>query len=328
MSWQRERPGNNVRAIDLFCGAGGSSWGACSAGVQIVAGFDRWSLAGQVFQDNFPEARFYLGRVERIDLRDVSRELGKIDLILASPECTSHSPAKGDRRHSWHSSHTAFQVSRFAAILKPRWIIIENVLSMQKWQHYASFLDDLRRLGYHIREQRLTASDFGVPQARTRLFILCDCAGAPPNVEPLPGVVRKCASDIINLNGVFAFSPLKTPRRAAATLERARNAIKVLGRNQPFLIVYYGTDGAGGWQSLDVPLRTVTTLDRFALVKPERRGHVMRMLQVPELKAAMGFPEDFIIQHGTRREQIHLLGNAVCPPVMEAVVRSLIQDCA
>jgi DNA (cytosine-5)-methyltransferase 1 len=47
------------------------------------------------------------------------------------------------------------------------------------------------------------------------------------------------------------------------------------------------------------------------------------MLQVPEIKAAMGFPDEYVMEHGTRREKIKLLGNAVCPPVMAAVVRTL-----
>ncbi len=54
-------------------------------------------------------------------------------------------------------------------------------------------------------------------------------------------------------------------------------------------MVYYGSDGAGGYQRLDRPLRTVTTLDRFAYVRPTKFGHEMRMLQPTELAAAMGF---------------------------------------
>jgi DNA (cytosine-5)-methyltransferase 1 len=98
----------------------------------------------------------------------------------------------------------------------------------------------------------------------------------------------------------------------------------VLGRREPFLLVYYGSDQAGGWQRLDRTLRTVTTLDRFALVKPTSNGHMMRMLQVPELKTAMGMPKCFRIDGETRRGRIRLVGNAVCPPVMRAAVRSLI----
>jgi DNA (cytosine-5)-methyltransferase 1 len=109
-------------------------------------------------------------------------------------------------------------------------------------------------------------------------------------------------------------------------MERADRATKALGRGVPFLVVYYGSDGAGGWQSLDRPLRTLTTLDRFGLVTWERDTAMLRMLQVPELKRAMGFDDRFRVDNGTRRDRIRLLGNGVCPPVMEAVVRSLTQD--
>lgn len=96
-----------------------------------------------------------------------------------------------------------------------------------------------------------------------------------------------------------------------------------LGRGVPFLIVYYGTDGSGGWQPLDRPLRTLTTLDRFGLVTWEGETPMLRMLQVPELRRAMGFDAGFRLDHGSRRDRIRLLGNGVCPPVMTAVVRSL-----
>ncbi len=111
--------------------------------------------------------------------------------------------------------------------------------------------------------------------------------------------------------------------RARPTLERARRAIHALGRGVPFLIVYCGSDGAGGWHSLHRPIRTITTLDRFGLVTWKNDVPMMRMLQVPELKRAMGFDEGFGIEQGSRRDRIRLLGNPVCPPVMQAVVRAL-----
>jgi DNA (cytosine-5)-methyltransferase 1 len=50
---------------------------------------------------------------------------------------------------------------------------------------------------------------------------------------------------------------------------------------------------------------------------------MLRMLQVPELQRAMGFDDDFDLPHGSRRDRIRLLGNGMCPPVMEAAIRSL-----
>jgi DNA (cytosine-5)-methyltransferase 1 len=107
-------------------------------------------------------------------------------------------------------------------------------------------------------------------------------------------------------------------------MERAERAIAELGEDACFLIVYYGSDAAGGWQKVDAPLRTITTLDRFAFVKPGTSGHMMRMLQPPELKAAMGWPKSYRINHGTRRDKVKMIGNAVCSPVMKAIVKSLI----
>jgi len=313
-----------IRAIDLFCGAGGSSWGAQCAGVEIAAGFDMWSVAEAVFKANFPEAKFYGGRLEEHDPDSIAKELGKIDLIMASPECTNHSVAKGNKPRCEKSRETAMQVVRFAEALRPRWLVIENVVNMRSWARYEEFIETIEGLGYKTHTQALNAADFGVPQARRRLFILGDLKQKPSAVK-IPRRKRRSASDIIDGNGTYQYSPLRTERRAAGTLARAERAIAEVGGKSPFLIVYYGTDQAGGWQRLDAPLRTITTLDRFAFVKRDGKRHIMRMLQPPELKAAMGWQTKYKINHGTRRDKIKMIGNAVCPPVMKDIVKALIK---
>ena len=79
------------------------------------------------------------------------------------------------------------------------------------------------------------------------------------------------------------------------------------------------------WQTLDAPLRTVTTRGHFALVRPGRGGHEMRMLQVDELRAAMEFPASFVLDGCARTDAMRLLGNVVCPPVMQAIVEELMR---
>ncbi|MET4291902.1 hypothetical protein ACVW1A_008253 [Bradyrhizobium sp. LB1.3] len=97
--------------------------------------------------------------------------------------------------------------------------------------------------------------------------------------------------------------------------------------------MYYGSDRAGGWQRLDRPLRTLTTLDRFGLVQWIDGQTTLRMLQIPELKRAMGLTHlkdengegvKFLLDHGTRRDKVKVIGNGVCAPVMRAVVGSLL----
>lgn len=316
-----------IKTLDLFAGCGGSSYGAQLAGARIVAAIDAWTTAKDTYLDNFREVVFYSELIEQVNPLDIEKKTGHIDLILASPECTSHTCARGNGLRSEDSRMTAFQVIRFARVLKPRWIVIENVVHMKKWEKYDQLLYSLREeLGYHITETTLKASLFGVPQSRRRLFISCDRDVTPPRNIPISTSPQILAKDIIDHNSNYNYSTLKTDRRAKATLERAERAFSHIGYEKPFLLVYYGSDAAGGWQSLDRPLRTVTTLDRFAYVIPSNEGHLMRMLQVPEIKAAMGFPEYFKLNYGTRRDKIHLLGNAVCPPVMAAVVRALIQS--
>ena len=312
-----------IRALDLFCGVGGSSWGAREAGVEIVAAFDLWPLAGEAHLVNFPEAEFVNKRLEELDVDALVKKYGKIDLILASPECTNHSPAKGNKPRCEESKNTAFQVVRFAKAFKPRWVVIENVVSMRRWSRYAEFKTELETLGYKLREQILNAAHFGVAQSRRRLFLTADLKQEPLKITPRKCPISKIA-DIVDLNGAYTWTPLRKPNRATATLERAERGIAVMGDDKPFLLVYYGSDGGGGWQKLNRPLRTITTVDRFALVKPDpENGHVMRMLQVPELQAAMGMPPKMKFETGTRRDRIKMIGNAVCPPVMEHVVKHL-----
>ena len=313
-----------VRALDLFCGVGGSSWGARDAGVQIVAAFDLWPLAGKAHDANFPEAEFIPGRLEAHDVDALAKRLGPIDLLLASPECTNHSPAKGKKPRCEQSRDTAFQVVRFATAFDPRWIVVENVVNMRAWSRFAEFKSALEILGYKLREQILNSAHFGVPQSRRRLFLLADKQYVPPTVT-LRKTKPKKVADIVDLNGTYRWTPLRRPSRAEATIERAERGFAEVGDNKPFLLVYYGSDGGGGWQRLNRPLRTITTVDRFALVKPDpKHGHVMRMLQVPELKAAMGMPPKMKIEQGTRRDRIKMIGNAVCPPVMRQVVKQLV----
>ena len=320
--------GKRIRAIDLFCGIGGNSLGAQDAGVEIVAGFDKWDLATLVYQDNFKSALVKNSSLQKVNPEQMQARLGRIDLILASPECTSHSVARGKRKRFQWSMKLAFQVTRLSKVLSPRWIVIENVPNMRNWVQYRKFKRTLKIQGYKVTEQELVASDFGVPQSRKRLFLICDRLQIPPKIIPPQNTPTLPASSIVNLNGTYGLSPLDNGRRAAKTLARADKGIEALGEETPFLLVYYGSDGDGsrGWQSLDVPLRTVTTVDRFALVKPGENGTgpVMRMLQPAELRAAMGFPDDFILNHGNRRDKIHLLGNAVCPPVIKTIVEALI----
>lgn len=307
----------------MFCGGGGSSWGAQSAGAQIVCGVDAWDIAAQTYADNFGDDAAVCATLNGRSTRQTVGEIGDIDLLLASPECTNHTCAKGAAPRSEASKRTARYVLNYARTFRPRWIVLENVVSMRGWGGYDELIAELRK-DYFIHTQVMDAASFGVPQSRRRLFLICDRERQPsPVPAPRKLRLRTVMKDVLDPPGTWSAGPLRTPKRAGPTLERAERAIAELGKGVPFLIVYYGSDGSGGWQPVDRPLRTMTTLDRFGLVEWDGPEPTLRMLQVPELRRAMGFTKAYKLDQGSRRDKIRLLGNGVCPPVMRAIVKSI-----
>lgn len=313
-----------MRTLDLFCGGGGSSWGAQAAGATIVCGVDEWAVATQAYARNFPGARAMHSRMTRNTRPSDLGDLGRIDLMLASPECTSHTNARGSRPRNESSRATARFVVNFAEHLRPEWIVVENVVHMKWWKGYSPFISDIRGLGYTTSTVVLDAADFGVPQNRRRMFVLCGRDRLPPT-EVRPTVVRApTAADILDPPGTWPATPLYREGRAGPTLARAEKGMEALGPGIAFLIVYYSSDASGGYQPLSRPLRTVTTIDRFGLVTWEGGTPMLRMLQVPELMRAMGFSGAYNIDGlGIRRDRVKLLGNGVAPPVMQAVIEAI-----
>jgi DNA (cytosine-5)-methyltransferase 1 len=311
-----------VRTLDIFCGGGGSSYGSRAGGAKIVCGIDLDPIATATYQHNFPTATVKTSLLENIKPKALRNEIGDIDLLLASPECTNHTCAKGSAPRSEESRATAMQTIRFAKAFQPRWVVLENVIHMRPWSRYEELLDTLRGMGYQLKEFVLDASEFGVGQKRRRLFIVADREDDPVDIVAPNSMKPPTIKKLLDKAGTWNTTPLYKEGRAEATLARAQRGFDELGHDTPFLLVYYGSDGSGGWQRINRPLRTITTVDRFALVEPGEDGHKMRMLQVPELKRAMGFGKDYKLTEGTRRDKIRLLGNGVCPPVMEAIVKS------
>ncbi|WP_298254972.1 DNA cytosine methyltransferase [Bradyrhizobium sp.] len=317
--------------MDLFSGGGCGSAGARHAGLTMVAAADAWDIAARTYQDNFKEAEVVTARLTDSSGPELFSRLGKIDMLIASPECTHHSIARGNKPVDEESRRSGWYVMNFIRKLDPRWIVLENVTPMRHWSGFDHLITELKKI-YKLRIEPLDAADFGTPQNRKRLFIMGDKLATPSLVKPIIRSERD-ASSILDRAGAYAAEPVYNGKRAASTIGRVERGIAELGRKKDFLIVYYGSDRAGGWQRLDRPLRTLTTLDRFGLVQWIDGEPTLRMLQVPELKRAMGLTHlkdhhgegvKFGLENGTRRDKIKVLGNGVCAPVMRAVVGSLI----
>ncbi|MCZ8096620.1 MAG: DNA cytosine methyltransferase [Burkholderiales bacterium] len=317
----------NIRGIDLFCGGGGSSWGAMQAGVTMVGAVDAWDVAADTYKANFTKAKVVTAKLTDESGPEIFGHIGKINLLIASPECTHHSIARGSKPRCDESRRSGWYIMRFIREMKPRWIVIENVTAMRNWEGFDELKDALEE-EYNLNIQHLDSADFGVPQSRRRLFIMGDRFRQPSPIQPTV-TERVAAHTILDPEGTWNTSHAFREGRAPNTAERIRKGIEELGPGKDFLIVYYSQDRGGGWQPLDRPLRTLTTVDRFGLVTWRDGEPRLRMLQLPELKRAMGFHPDvrtgreFVFGGGTRRDHVKIFGNGVCPPVMEEVISSL-----
>ena len=307
---------------DLYCGGGFGARGAFKGGGTPIFAVDAWKIAAQTYEANFPDTEVICDSIENLDPYKLAEKYSP-DILLTSPECTSHSIARGASPGTEKSRETAIEILPWLDAMKPRWLIVENVNRMKKWNRHNELVQTIENSGYKVNDLYLNAADFGTPQARKRMFLICDLEGSIITKDDLKAMHQrksKTAQQILDKNGTYVSTPLYKTGRAQATIDRAERAIEKLGRGEDFIIVYYGSDYAGGWQKLDAPLRTVTTIDRFGLVTWQKDVPYLRMLQPTELLRAMG-ANGHVLSHGSRREKVKLCGNGVCSPVLEVIFR-------
>ncbi len=285
-----------IQAADLFCGAGGTSTGlvhACrSIGrrVELLA-VNHWQVAIESHRANHPEARHICARLEAIRPEEVVPG-GRLDILVASPECTHHSIARGGRPVSDQLRASAWLILRWLESLLVDGLLLENVREFRDWgpvgmdgkplksrkgETYQAFLNALRSFGYTVEDRILNAADYGDATTRERLFILARRGKKkiswPEPTHGLPSLIGerqpyRTAREIIdwNLKGNSIFSRKKP--LAPATMARIAAGLKKFGGKnaEPFLVMFYGTNNA---RSLDRPLATVTASGQhMALYQP------------------------------------------------------------
>jgi DNA (cytosine-5)-methyltransferase 1 len=301
-----------MRAIDLFAGAGGFSTGAVMAGCHVVWAANHWREAVDVHAVNHPHTEHACQDLHQADWRAVPAH----DLLLASPACQGHSPARGkEKPHHDAQRSTAWAVVSAAEHHRPAGFVVENVPEFADWALFPAWRAAMEALGYALALMVIDAANHGVPQHRTRLFIV-GTRSKYPIALTLPQLEHVPASAIVNFDA-GNWSPIRTAKRSAATLRRIHQGRRDLGCGR-FLIPYYGSGSGLTGRSIHRPIGTITTVDRWGVV----RGNRMRMLQADEARAAMGFPADYQLptQH---KAAMHMLGNAVCPPVARDVINAL-----
>lgn len=195
---------NKLLAIDLFCGAGGLSYGFQQAGYEILAGLDNNIAAQATYTTNFPNTKFYPGDIREIKPERVMSELGikpgELDCLIGGPPCQGFS-VKGNMDLSDDRNLLFRYFMRFVFILKPKAVLIENVppiltLGEERFQKGIRYL--FRRYGYRAKFNLLVAAEYGVPQKRKRAFFLALRDHKEPTFPaPTHGMRKKIKKSIL-----------------------------------------------------------------------------------------------------------------------------------
>lgn len=286
-----------IRAIDLFAGAGGTSTGlalaAASLGQRVIlAAVNHWPIAVETHALNHPWAEHHCAAIDSLDPQRVAR--GKVDLLVASPECTHHSNARGGKPINDQSRASAWCVVRWAESLRPRVVLVENVPEFQTWgpltmrgqrmkgragETFEAWRNALHAIGYRTAARVLNCADYGDATTRRRLFVLAwrgNCAAPWPiesHAERGSGdlfAARKPwrpAREVIDwtIAGRSIFGR-KRPL-AEATLARIADGLRRFGGRdlQPFVL---GQQSGAIARPVSDPLPTLATSGAISLIEP------------------------------------------------------------
>lgn len=167
-----------MNVIDLFCGCGGFSKGFEQAGFNIKLGLDVWADATVTYQHNFPGAKIVTDDITTLTGEDLLKAANlsadEVDVIIGGPPCQGFSLSGkrllDDPRNVLYKSFV-----RMVETIQPKAFVMENVPGLTKLfggQVKEQVIENFSAIGYDVKVQELVACDYGVPQARHRVFFV------------------------------------------------------------------------------------------------------------------------------------------------------------
>jgi len=171
---RRQRP----IAIDLFAGAGGMALGFEQAGFDVVAATDIDPVHCAVYEYNFPSWSVICADARQIHGSDILARAdaprGRIDVVFGGPPCEGFSVI-GKRDLDDPRNALVFHFMRLVLEIQPNYFVMENVPGLMAGTHREFLHEIMARFtsnGYAVNCQVLNAAEFGVPQARKRVFVM------------------------------------------------------------------------------------------------------------------------------------------------------------
>ena len=159
-----------LRCVDLFAGCGGLSLGFEKAGFRIVAAYDNWRPALDVYNANFFHQASWLDLTSEYEaIEEINHH--QPDLIMGGPPCQDFSSA-GKRDTSLGRADLTYHFANIVCGVTPQWFVMENVERIKKSDILQDVVQQFIAKGYGLSSVILDASYCGTPQARTRFFLV------------------------------------------------------------------------------------------------------------------------------------------------------------
>lgn len=285
--------------IDCFAGGGGASVGiemALGRPVDIAINHDPQAI--RMHKVNHPDTLHLTEDIFKVDLQRYVKGR-RVALMWASPDCTSHSKAKGGQPRKSGLRILPWAVYKHAKAILPDVIIMENVEEIQQWgpldenghpikerlgEDYKKFISAMKGLGYIFDSRELVAADYGAPTTRKRWYAIFRRDGKDiiwpeqTHFKDSEPKWKQCGKyiDWSDLGKSIFDRPKPL---AEATQKRIANGIrKYILESEPyvvrnkravaFVIQYHGEQKAGyaRGQLLSEPIKTIDTSNRYGLV--------------------------------------------------------------
>lgn len=190
-----------IDAVDLFCGAGGLSYGLEKAGITVRAGIDLDPYCDYPYTKNIKKSKFILKDVSSIKGRSLSKlyRPTSFKILAGCAPCQPFSTLRnGTNREQSDKWPLLYQFARLVEESRPDVITMENVPILKSQSIFSDFVISLKELGYHVSARVVDAAEYGVPQRRRRLVLLASMHGPIRLLSPEEiGVKKKTVRDAI-----------------------------------------------------------------------------------------------------------------------------------
>jgi DNA (cytosine-5)-methyltransferase 1 len=344
-----ERPAAaKVRAIDLFCGAGGLTRGLETAGIDVSLGVDIDPACEYPYTAN-NDATFVLKSVEEISAIDFKKAFKGADYTLLAgcapcqPFSTYSQGNSGPKDKRWKLLN---HFARLVKEIQPDLVTMENVPRLEKQAVFAKFVSDLKRDGFSVFHKVVDCADYGVPQHRQRLVLLASKHGPIEMIAPTVkaesyGTVRDAIQTLASLKAgemlsddplhqASELSPLNLKRirasKAGGTWRDWDSDLVAACHKKKTGKTYPSVYGRMPW---DAPSPTMTT--QFFGFGNGRFGHPHqnRAISLREGAILQSFPRNY--KFVAKGAPIHiktvgrLIGNAVPVKLGKAIGKSIVR---